>query len=170
MMEDMKADVQRAESQIKMERGSIQKLAERLKEYRKGTPEYKSIEEDLTKRQANLRVRVELQRKEFLEQEAKIYHNVYQEILQEVDYYCASRGIAMVLRFNSEAVDAGRPEDVLRYINKPVVWHNRALDITQIVLENLNRRGGVAPHVTRPGVGTVPHTTRPGVVPYNPNR
>ena len=171
MMEDMKAEVQRAESDIKVERDAIRKLAERLKEYKQGTSVYKSIEEDLTKRESDLRVRVELRRKTFLENEAKIYHNVYQEILQQVDYYCASRGIGMVLRFNGEAADAGRPEDVLRYINKPVVWHNRALDITQVVLDDLNRRsapaaGGMAPQ----GAGTVPHTTRPGVVPYNPNR
>ncbi len=159
MMDGMKADVARAETQVKSERDAIRKRAEEASSYRKGTPDYKAIEEEVTKRQADLSVRVQLQKKEFLEREAKIYHNVYQEILQEVDYYCASNGITMVLRFNGEQVDANRPEDVLRNINKPVVWHNRNLDITQVVIDNLNRRTSTVPHATRPGVGA-----------YNPHR
>ena len=88
-MEDMKADVERAESQVKTERDAISKLAERLaatstRERR----EYKEMEEELAKRQADLAVAGQLQKNEFLQREAKIYHNVYQEILQATDYFC----------------------------------------------------------------------------------
>ena len=64
----------------------------------------------------------------------------------------------MVLRFNSEQVDAGaQPEEILRNINKPVVWYNRGLDITQVVLDSLNQRARTAPGSNnRPGVGVRP--------------
>jgi Skp family chaperone for outer membrane proteins len=161
MMEDMKADVERAEAQVKAQREAINKLAERLQEFRKGTPDYKQMEEELAKRQADLAVQVQLQKNEFLQREAKIYHNVYQELWQATDYFCKQNRIDMVLRFNGEAVDVDRPDSVLTFINKPVVWYDRGLDITDAVLQELNRTA------INPGAAntrTVP--ARPGV-PFN---
>ncbi len=139
MMEDMKADVQQAEARVKAERDAITKLSERLQEFRKGTQEYKSLEEELARRQADLSVQMSMQRNEFLQREARIYHNVYQEIWQATDYFCREHGIEMVLRFSSEPVDPDRPDSVLTNINKPVVWYDRGLDITDAILQELNR-------------------------------
>jgi Skp family chaperone for outer membrane proteins len=139
MMEDMKADVERAENQVKAEKEAITKLAERLQEFRKGAPDYKQMEEELAKRQADLSVQVQLQKNEFLQREAKIYHTVYQEIWQATDYYCKQNGVDIVLRFNGDPVDVDRPDSVLAHINKPVVWYQKNLDITPVVLQDLNR-------------------------------
>lgn len=160
MMNEMKGDVERAESTMKKERDQIMAMAERLKELRQGTPDYKTLEEDITKRQADLSVRVSLQKKEFLQREAKIYYTVYQEIAQETDYYAKQYGIDMVLRFNGDQVDVEKPDDVLRDINKPVVWYAKDRDITPVILDALNRRyagpGGngqpSGPAATRTGV------------------
>jgi Skp family chaperone for outer membrane proteins len=149
-MEDMKADVERAEQQVKTERDAIQKLGERLQDYRKGTPDYKQLEEELAKRQADLSVMVTLQKNEFLQREAKIYHNVYQEIFQATNYYAKQNGYDIVLRFNGDQVDAERPDSVLSFINKPVVWYRDQLDITPMVLAELNRNA-VAPRTADGG-------------------
>ena len=58
MMEDMKGDVQRAEERVKSEAKAIKKLSEQLKQFRVGTPEYKQLEAELAKRQADLSVQV----------------------------------------------------------------------------------------------------------------
>jgi len=139
MMDDLKADVERAEAQVQAEREAIKKLTERLENFR-GTPEYKAMEEEVTKRQSDLAVQIQLQRKEFLQREARIYYNVYQEILQELSYYCPRNGIDIVLRFSGDPVDVERPDSVLGYINRPVVWYGKDRDITGVILESLNRR------------------------------
>ncbi|OHB65703.1 MAG: hypothetical protein A2V70_12525 [Planctomycetes bacterium RBG_13_63_9] len=159
MMDDMKADVERAEAGIKTDQETIQNLAEKLNAYRKGTPDYKNLSEEITRRRGELSVKVQLQKEEFLQSEAKIYCNVYQEIQQEVNYHAAASGINMVLRFNGDPVDATKPETVIRGINGPVVWYAKERDITPIILERLNRanlnpgtnRMGTPP--SRPGVG-----------------
>jgi Skp family chaperone for outer membrane proteins len=144
MMEDMKADVERAEAQVKTEREAIGKLAERLQEFRKGTPDYNQMEAELAKRQADLSVQVQLQKNEFLRREAKIYNAVYQELWQATDYFAKQHRIDMVLRFNSEPVDVERPDSVLQFINKPVVWYDSGLDITEAILQELNRNAPAA--------------------------
>ena len=142
MMEDMKATVQQAEAQVKAEQGAMQLLLQQLKEFKKGTPRYNDIQEDIITRRSDLQVKVQLQKDKFLEEEAKIYHSIYQEVLQEVDYYAANNGIAIVLRFNGDKADIERPETVLRDINKPVIWYSENLDITRTIRDRLNRRSG----------------------------
>ena len=105
-------------------------------------------------------MQVQLQKNEFLQREAKIYHNVYQEIWQATDYFCKQNRIDMVLRFNGEAVDVNRPDSVLTYINKPVVWYDRGLDITDQILQELNRTA------INPGPANRTGPMRPGV-PFN---
>jgi Skp family chaperone for outer membrane proteins len=157
MMEDMKGDVERAELQVKTEREKITKLAEGLSGFNKGTADYKQMEEELAKRQADLAVQVQLQKNEFLRREAKIYHNVYQEIWQVTDYFCKQNRIDMVLRFNGEQVDVDQPQSVLTFINKPVVWYDRGLDITDAILQELNRTAPAAAAArTAPARQTVP--------------
>jgi Skp family chaperone for outer membrane proteins len=163
-MNDLEIKVKQAEQQVKQERDTIKNLSERLKDYRAGSPEYKQLEEELAKRQSDLSVQVALQRKEFLQQEAKIYHTVYQEIEQEVQYVAASNGIAVVLRYSGEPVDAEKPDDILRDINKSVVWYSDGLDITPIIKARLCQRP-MAPGMNQ----TPPPQARPGV-PYQPQQ
>jgi len=150
MREAMMADVQKAENDAKAERDAIKGLMEQLRSLQPGSPDYKAMEEQIAVRQSNLEARVRLQRKEFVQREAKIYHYVYQEILQEVHYYAQSNRIAMVLRFSGETADVENPDTVIRYINRPVVWHNPQFDITNVILQRL--QGSAAVGNTRPGV------------------
>ena len=99
MMDDMKADVERAEAQVKAERDAITKLAETLA----GVPQGNARLQPDGRRAGqaagrSCSVQVQLQKNEFLQREAKIYHNVYQEIWQATDYFCKQNGIDMVLR------------------------------------------------------------------------
>ncbi len=137
-MEEMRGDVERAEATVQKEREAIQRLAEQLEQYR-GTRDYRAMEQDIADRQAKLAVQVRMQQREFLEREARIYHNTYKEISQAVDYYCRSHNLAMVLRFSGDPADTTRPEEVLRDINKPVVWYREGMDITGHILADINR-------------------------------
>jgi Skp family chaperone for outer membrane proteins len=140
MLDQLKADADQAEAKVKTDREAIGKLVETMQEYRKGTPEYKQMEEELAKRQADLTVGINLQKNDFMQREAKIYHSVYQEVWEATDYFCKQHQIDMVLRFNGDPVDVERPDSVLAYINKPVVWYDQGLDITDLILKDLNKR------------------------------
>lgn len=157
-MDEMRTEVERAEASVQQERTAIQKLAEQLEQY-KGTRDYRAMEEDIADRQAKLAVRVRMQQREFLENEARIYHNTYKEIWQAVDYVCRNQNIAMVLRFNGDVADTSKPEEVLRDIQKPVVWYRSGLDITDRVLSEINRD-------VRPAGGSQPATAPIGQTPF----
>ena len=142
MMDEMKTDVEAAESSVTKERDTIRKLVEQLDTYHKGSPDYNAMEKEIAEREANLSVKVQLQRKEFLGREAKIYLTVYKEIEDEVKYYCQNKGIDIVLRFNGDPADVDKPDSVLSFINKPVVYYDANRDITKPILDTLIMRSG----------------------------
>jgi len=143
-MADLRSDLQQADARMKKDRDTIRKLMEQLNDYPAGSIEYKQMEEHITKRQADLEVTRRLQQKDFMHREAKVYHNVYQEVQQEVNYYASSAGIVAVLKFNGDPVDKEKPELVLRDINKSVIWFNQGMDITPEILRRLNERRGTS--------------------------
>lgn len=151
MMANMKADVEQAEGRMKQQNDQIRQWVEQLKNSKPGDQGYKELEEAIAKARADMQVQMSLQRKEFLSREAKIYHTVYQEIEQVVRYYAAQNGIVAVLRFNGDPVDPDDPEAILRDLNKPVVWHADGLDISNLVLETLNRSAAQTATPTQPG-------------------
>jgi len=138
MSGDMRREVEAAENSLKSDRESYQQLTQKLEQYKRGTPEYRALEEELAKRAAELNLQVNIQKKNFLEQEAKIYYTVYQEVIDCVKYHCDTTGVSLVLRFNGDPIDRNDPQEVLKELNKSVIYYNRSIDITPVILEKLN--------------------------------
>jgi len=152
MKEDMKRDVDTAEAELKAIREEIQRLGEQLQSFNAGSPDYKNLEARLANKQAEINVQMQLRKKDFLQREAKIYYTIFQEIEDEIKYFAEQNGIGLVLRFSDEEVKAENPDDVLKELNKPIVYYYPKLDITALILQEVNKRGPAAapPQGTRP--------------------
>ncbi len=160
-MNGIKAEAQTEEGKIKQRAEELQQRVELLKTYTPGSPDYKRLEEELTKFQSDMKVDIQLQRKEFLQREAKVVHRVYREIQQEVGYFAGRYGVGAVLQFSNETAASEQPEQVFRNIGKSVIWFAPHLDITNDIIGALNN-GATAPANPQ---GTVPYqpATRQGV-------
>lgn len=142
-MDKMRDEVMAAENGLKAERDRINGLVEQLKGFNPGTPEYKKLEAEVAKAQGEFNVTAQLQKKDFMDREASIYHEVFGEIEQAVARFAKEHRIAVVHRFDGDPVDSGDRNQVLRGITKPLVYYDRSIDITPDVLRLLNA-GGVA--------------------------
>ncbi len=138
-MELMKADVQAAEGQVRAKREALLKLNEQLQALQRGTPDYTRTDEALNAQQTELALSIQRSKAKFLQREAEIYYGVYRDIYSATDYFCKQHSIDMVFRFSSEEADVQRPDSVLAWINKPVVWYDPGLDITGAILQEVNR-------------------------------
>ena len=159
LMTELKGDETKAETAMKGEVDYVNRLMEDLKLAKPGTEEYSTREQEIARRRADMNVRIQLQRKEFLVREAKIYNQVYQEIVKEVEMFAAANGISTVLRVSSDQVDPNDPQMVLSNINRQVIFSSRNMDITGAILDRLNRDGG------RPATQDPRNATRPIGVP-----
>jgi Skp family chaperone for outer membrane proteins len=148
-MDAMKKEMEATEADLKAERDKIAQKEEQRNTYNAGSPEYKQMDEQLARDMSEFNLKMTKIRKEFLEREAKVYYQTYVEVSQAVGVYAQHHDIGLVIRFNGEPVDPNKREDVLREINKPVVFQNQ-VDITPDVLALINSTGA-APTAARPG-------------------
>jgi Skp family chaperone for outer membrane proteins len=149
-LEDMKKDVAAAETSLKAERDEMKKVADQAKQFTVGSPDYKRAEERLATMQAQLQLRVNLQKKEFMDKEAHIYYEVYTQIEKEVADFARRHGISLVLRYNDIDMNPEVRENVLAGVNRAVVYQNN-IDITFDILDRINpRNAGPIPTNTIP--------------------
>lgn len=157
LMDQMKADVEAAEKALRQERQEIAKMEEALQQFQPGSPDYKRRDEGITEAKAAFNLKATKQRKDFLEREAKIYYQAYVEVNDAVKYFAQRSNLGLVLRFNGEPVDPNIREDVLRAINKPVVFQN-GIDITPDILALVNRSAASAKRPSGPQIPGGPRT------------
>jgi Skp family chaperone for outer membrane proteins len=163
LMNQMKNDVDQAETRVRNQNSEIRALAEKLQSLKPGSQDYKDLEEKITTQRAMLQIDMNKQRKDFMQNEARIYHDVYKEVEEELNYLCQQNAIDVVLKFNGDQVDVNNPDMVFAWMNRPVVWYNRQLDITQYVVDALNRRAPAAP-VNNNALGRQP--AAPNSIPF----
>lgn len=137
-MDKMKDEVMQAENALKAERDRINSLMETLKGFNVGTPEYKKLEAEVAKAQGDFSVNAQLQKKDFMDREAKVYLQVYNEIERAVSQFARDNGIAVVHRFDGDPVDSADRNRILGSITKPIVYYDPQIDITPDVLRMLN--------------------------------
>jgi Skp family chaperone for outer membrane proteins len=151
-MDRMKDEVTAAENLLKAERDRISGMMEQIKGYNVGTPEYKKLEADIAKAQGDFNVNAQLQKKDFMDREAKVYLQVYTEVEKAVEQFAREHRIAIVHRFDGEPLDGSDRNAILRGITKPIVYLEAGIDITPDVLKMLNS----TPVAAAPATGARP--------------
>ena len=136
-MDQMKNEAKSFEGEMTRERDAILKKRQQLANFKPGSNEYKRMEQEIAQRLAGLKVKVELKRKDFLEREARLYHDTYKLIVRAVGDTAARNNISLVLRFDSEQIEADNRAAIMKAVNRPVIFQ-RQLDITNNVLQRLN--------------------------------
>jgi Skp family chaperone for outer membrane proteins len=145
-MEAMKAEVQSFEQTLKQKQGKIQAAAKQISSFKPGSVEYKQLEVTTTKQIADLKVQMQLKRKEVMGNEAKIYMSTYKQVMTAVTAFATAKNIDLVLRYDRESdlSDEVGPQETLKIINRPVIFE-KGLDISDAILQQL---GGVAQRTT----------------------
>jgi Skp family chaperone for outer membrane proteins len=172
-MNDMKRDIEGFDASIRGEQQNFAKKREQLTQFNPSSDQYKKAEEDLAHIKSDLDIKVAVKRREFLEQEAKIYYGIYREIEEAVAIFAQQNRIGLVLRYSGDEMKPDDRASVLQGVNRPVVYQDR-LDITQHVLGRLNAgatmpagAGGVAPPAS-PGAAPVGQDIRSAQRPSGP--
>ena len=142
----------RAEGRKKLAE-QAKKIAEEIKEYKQGTPEYIELEAKFAQLQSQFAAQEKLDGVNYNRKQAEIFEKTYVEVTNVVGMYAKHFGFSLVMRFNSEALEAGNPQKLTSGLNKLVIYHRPQDDITEAVVEYLNRQYGKTPSATKPAPG-----------------
>ncbi len=141
-LNDLKNDLRSFQSKLLERQRQAADLQERLKAFKSGTPEYKQVEEQLSRLAAGLQADTMVGKRELATREAKLYYDAYLEVVEQVADFARRRGIALVL-VNQDAPLSPEDRRSLGLVLSRHVLYHRGLDITPQIIERLNR--GVAP-------------------------
>jgi Skp family chaperone for outer membrane proteins len=137
--ESMKQDIQAFEAELRERGKQIEALREKTKQYEPGSPEYKDLESQAMKIQADGQIEATQKKREFMEREAKVYYQVYTEVQAEVRQFAIQHGIGLVLRFSSAPMDPKKPQSILDGVNQPIVYQDKK-NITPLIIQSIQQR------------------------------
>jgi Skp family chaperone for outer membrane proteins len=138
-MADIKKDIDLFEAQVRAEQQKLKARAEELQTYTPGSNEFRTKEAELARVNSELQIQIGQKRREFLEREAAVYFEIYEEIEGSVANFAQRARIGLVLRFSRDEMKKEDRASVLQGVNRAVVFH-QGLEITIPILEDLNRR------------------------------
>lgn len=128
--DQLKASIQQKQEAIKQEAGGLQ-------QFEVGSPERNQMEADLVQKQAKLRTEAHQAEVDLLSKEARVYYDTYQQMQSILSSLSTEYGISLVLRFDSEEVDASNRGEVIKGVNRAVVYQ-QGLDLTKMVIEKMS--------------------------------
>ena len=135
-METIKSDIAKFEEEFRGKRESLQNQIRSLQNL-VGQPEFKTEEAALARKEADLQIEANQKRADILKQEAEIYYQTYNQVVQTVAKLSGTYGISLVIRYDSGPIDQTDRPSVIKGVNRNVVFQ-RDLDLTSLVLAELN--------------------------------
>jgi outer membrane protein len=130
-------------------------ISEQIKLLKRGSVEFIAKESRLTELTTKFQTKQKIARAEYVRKEAEMFKQIYVEARDVIKLYSEHFKYTLVLRFNSQPLDteSGIPQDVANSLNKLVVYHRAQDDITDAIIEYLNRKPTPAP---KPGIAKEP--------------
>jgi Skp family chaperone for outer membrane proteins len=140
MKVNLKTDIAVAENDIKARREKVAQMTAQLKQMQKGAPNYQALEEAITKEQTEINLRITQGRRKFATQEAQVAFTIYKAVLEEVAAYCRRNGVRLAMQHDGKPLTEEDQAQVFQALQHQVLYADPSLDITQLILEQLNRR------------------------------
>ncbi|WP_166828204.1 OmpH family outer membrane protein [Thalassoroseus pseudoceratinae] len=139
---DLKAEIEQSDLKAKQMAGELKQIQEKAKQFKEGSSEFKQFESELAQKASQFEAFRKIAQRDFLRKEAEIYKTVYLEVSEAVELYANHYKYSLIMRFSRDGVEdaSGNPQQILQSMNRQVVSFGKELDITDTVLEYLNRK------------------------------
>lgn len=160
LKEDWKSEFSVSEESAKQMAGKIQKIVEEIKQFKSGSPEFIKLEKEQTRLTAEFDAYRKNSQRELLRKEAELLKTVYLETMEVVEKFADRFGYTLVMRFNSDTFEGEDMNKMQLVMNRVIVYHRTEDDLTEGVINYLNRKyENVQKAAGGPAVGT-PRTAR----------
>lgn len=140
LRENLKVKIERSDAKAKQLAGAVTNLQTQMKDLKPGGPKYAQLEKALLNARGDFEAFRAGEQRELMRQESAIYKQIYVEVTRAVAAYAQYKKYTLVIRFSPKgAEDSETPQQIVDSMNRQVVYHRQDDDITQPVLNYLNR-------------------------------
>lgn len=140
LREGLKAEIAKSDSQAKQMAEAMKSLQAEMADFESGSATYVEAEKRLLKMKSEFDAFTQGARRDLMRRESQIYKTVYLEVSDAVQKYASYYKYTLIIRFDRQALDdKATPPEVVQRMNKQVVFYRTDDDITDAVLQYLNR-------------------------------
>lgn len=141
LREDLKQEITAGDSKAKALAEKIKDGQAQMKKFKEGSPEFVKVEKELLALTGEFEAFRKGAQRDLMRREADIYKTVYLEVMDTVQKYAQHYNYTLVIRFSRDGVESDDdPSKVVQGMNRQVVYFRGEDDITDSVLDYLNRR------------------------------
>jgi Skp family chaperone for outer membrane proteins len=158
MRASLKAEMEVALAEAKKIAADAEKVKEELKLLKPGSAEFIKRETDLAQLSSDFETKRKVANVQYQRKEAEIFQDIYVDSVDVIKLYAEHFKFSMVMRFNSAELDKTNPSSLANGLNKLVIYHRPQDDITDAVIDYLNRKytptnPAVSRAATKPATG-----------------
>jgi Skp family chaperone for outer membrane proteins len=136
----LRHEVQELDKNVQLRQAESETVQHQLRKAPPNSPEFEKLQVQLSRLQTELRLFVERERRTLQKKEADAYVVGYREMEEEVKKHCRQQGIKLVIRQTEGSLTDERVEEVLKAVNRPVVYGDDEIDITDEIVQALKER------------------------------
>lgn len=129
-----------AQTDMEIRRQQVLDMSRQLQGVPKGSPEFAELENRLRDSQFEMQRDFDAKKREFLKKETQMLYATLKEVQDEVAGYCRQSGAKVALQFDGDPITAGDHNQILKDLNRPVLYWDKSVDITPIILNQINGR------------------------------
>ncbi len=136
--EKLKTEFEGTQKEAQAKAQQVQQLQAQMQTVTEGSPEYNQYEQKAVQLASELKAFGQMTQRDMFRKEAQLYKEIYLEVEDMVGKYAQFKKFTLVLRFNSEELDAEDPQKIISGMNRQVVFHRAEDDITDQIIKYLN--------------------------------
>jgi Skp family chaperone for outer membrane proteins len=139
MRESLKAEMQAQLEGAQKIAADAKKVTDELALIKKGTEKYITLEQKLARLSSDFETKRKLAQANYVRREAEIFEKIYTESTTIIEQYAKYYKYTLILRFNSEPVNAEDPKSLAASLNKLVIYNRPSDDLTGAIVGHLNK-------------------------------
>lgn len=139
-IDEQKADAEQAEDEGRAQLSKMKAVQAELKDLKEGSTDYSKKEAELAKLKANFDTFRAVKQREIDRRTLQMQQTVYLEAQDAIAKVAEHYGYTMVLQHLRNDAGASNPRKMQAVMGQTVVWHRKRDDMSEAVLELLNRR------------------------------
>lgn len=141
-MKNLKQEAEGLKTEIQQRQESIKQKAQSIAQsgYEPGSPKRNEMEGAVEQEQAGLRTWARQQEARLLTTEAKVYYDTYKKMQRVVSELASVNKISMVIRYDGGKIDPSSRPEVIKAVNRSVVYSDKNIDLTPYVIEGMGPR------------------------------
>ena len=138
--EKFKAEVLQKQKELALMLEDAKKYAEQRNTMKPGTPDYQKYSDLLTETQAQYEAERKKIAESFTIRESNAVADIYNDIRWVVKWLAEKKGVTFVVQIGSnDQITGENPDAVMAAVARNVVYHDPSADITDEVIDALNR-------------------------------